>query len=101
MMKQNRVKQYAIPECYAKISDILCLMQELKANFNSLDDAFDNLKEILELGRANVFYFDCFKVGGCANCVWNGKRPQKCACCRRNREMKDNYREENNSGTVN
>lgn len=32
----------------------------------------------------------------CDGCKWNGKRHQKCSCCRRNRNMKDNYKEENN-----
>lgn len=31
----------------------------------------------------------------CDGCKWNGKRHQKCSCCRRNRNMKDNYKEEN------
>lgn len=30
----------------------------------------------------------------CADCKWKGKRHQKCTCCIRNRNMKDNYREE-------
>ena len=30
----------------------------------------------------------------CDGCKWNGKRYQKCSCCRRNRNMKDNYKEE-------
>ena len=29
----------------------------------------------------------------CGNCKWLGKRHQKCACCRRNHGMKDNYEE--------
>ena len=90
-MAMNRIKQNVIPEVYAKISDILCTIEELKVNCGTLNEAFESLNEILKLGRANLFYYDCFKVGGCANCVWNGKRPQKCACCRRNREMKDNF----------
>lgn len=31
----------------------------------------------------------------CDGCKWNGKRHQKCSCCRRNRNMKDNYKESN------
>lgn len=31
----------------------------------------------------------------CDGCKWNGKRYPKCSCCRRNRNMKDNYKEEN------
>lgn len=31
----------------------------------------------------------------CEGCMWaNRKRPQKCACCRRNSNMKDCYEEE-------
>ena len=89
----NAIKQYAIPEQYAKISDILRTMEELKANCETLNEVFESLTEILKMGRANFFYYDCFYVGGCANCVWNGKRPQKCACCRRNRLIKDNFKE--------
>ena len=28
---------------------------------------------------------------GCCGCKWDGKRHQKCSCCRRNHGMKDNY----------
>lgn len=28
---------------------------------------------------------------GCTGCRWWGVRPQKCSCCRRNANMKDNY----------
>lgn len=30
----------------------------------------------------------------CTWCSWLGKRVQKCSTCRRNRRMKDNYKEE-------
>lgn len=32
----------------------------------------------------------------CEHCRWNGRK-QKCACCRRNRHMKDNYEEVENA----
>ena len=41
---------------------------------------------------------DAVEVGSCDGCIYsNRKRPQKCSCCRRNRDMKDCYerREEN------
>lgn len=31
---------------------------------------------------------------GCAGCKWDGKRHQKCSCCRRNMNMKDNWEAE-------
>lgn len=34
------------------------------------------------------------QISECDGCKWNGKRHQKCSCCRRNRNMKDNYKEE-------
>lgn len=30
----------------------------------------------------------------CDGCYWRNRRYQKCSCCRRNRNMKDNYKEE-------
>lgn len=27
----------------------------------------------------------------CAGCVWKSKRHQKCSCCKRNYDLKDNY----------
>lgn len=41
---------------------------------------------------------DAVEVGNCEGCIYsNRKRPQKCSCCRRNRDLKDCYerREEN------
>ncbi len=41
---------------------------------------------------------DAVEVGSCEGCVYSHrKRPQKCSCCRRNRDLKDCYtrREEN------
>jgi len=29
----------------------------------------------------------------CADCKWKGERHQKCACCIRNKGMKDNYQD--------
>ena len=41
---------------------------------------------------------DAVEVGSCEGCIYSHrKRPQKCSCCRRNRDLKDCYerREEN------
>lgn len=41
------------------------------------------------LCMAKGFLEDAYK--SCEGCVWRGKRPQKCSCCRRNQLMKDCY----------
>jgi hypothetical protein len=37
---------------------------------------------------------DTVEVDNCDGCYWKEKvrRPSRCSCCRRNRDMKDNYR---------
>ena len=35
---------------------------------------------------------DDLKKMRCSDCKWKGKRYQRCSCCIRNRNMKDNYR---------
>ena len=41
--------------------------------------------------------FWAFDIGVCEGCIYsNRKRPQKCACCRRNPDMKDCYEEASN-----
>lgn len=37
--------------------------------------------------------WDSVKIGECDGCKWRD-RHQKCACCRRNRGLKENYEEE-------
>ena len=35
---------------------------------------------------------DMVEVGACEGCIFsNRKRPQKCSCCRRNKDLKDCY----------
>lgn len=37
---------------------------------------------------------DAIVAGSCDGCIYsNRKRPQKCSCCRRNRYLKDCYKE--------
>ncbi len=40
--------------------------------------------------------WDSVLIGDCVGCAYNGKRHQKCSCCRRNQYMKDNYKEVDN-----
>lgn len=55
------------------------------------------LKGLQRLHPTEIVDSGSILVGGytCDGCKWNGKRYQKCSCCRRNRNMKDNYKEEN------
>lgn len=46
-----------------------------------------------------LLLWDSIQIGDCDACRWRHTRHQKCSCCRRNRNMKDNFEEENN-GTV-
>ena len=46
------------------------------------------------LCMARDFLKDYFALGDCIGCRWRGVRPQKCSCCARNLDMKDNYKED-------
>ena len=40
---------------------------------------------------------DAVEAGTCEGCIYsNRKRPQKCSCCRRNKDLKDCYEAEEN-----
>lgn len=56
----------------------------------AMDVALLNVQQLLEMNRWNPIIFDSFLVGGCENCRWRNRK-QKCACCRRNRYLKDCY----------
>lgn len=61
----------------------------------------DIIPAVLETARkfiARLPAVDAVEVGSCEGCIYSHrKRPQKCSCCRRNRDLKDCYgrREEN------
>ena len=45
--------------------------------------------------KAGNSFSDMEYIGGCESCIYsNGRRPQKCSCCRRNRYLKDCYEED-------
>lgn len=67
------------------------------ADFQTRDELLLNVEQLLRTEYPKtMFVWDALKISECDGCKWNGKRYQKCSCCRRNRNMKDNYREENN-----
>lgn len=55
-----------------------------------MDNALLNLQQILQSDIHNPCLFETVEIGDCYNCRWR-KRPQKCACCRRNLHIKDCY----------
>mgnify|MGYP004615864043 CR=1 FL=1 len=58
-----------------------------------LEDGSDPREETAWKEYAEGPYLD---IGGdynsCIGCQWNGTRHQKCSCCIRNQNLKDNYR---------
>lgn len=58
-----------------------------------MDNALLNMQQLLQLDVYNPCLFEYMHFGGCENCRWKN-RPQKCACCRRNKHMKDCFEEE-------
>lgn len=65
------------------------------ADFQTRDELLLNVEQLLRTEYPKtMFVWDALKISECDGCKWNGKRHQKCSCCRRNRNMKDNYKEE-------
>ena len=49
---------------------------------------------VTEWDIENAPAVDAAEVGSCNGCIYsNRKRPQKCSCCRRNKDLKDCYEE--------
>ena len=65
------------------------------SDFHTRDKLLLNVETLLRMEYPKtLFVWDAVLMNECDGCVWNGKRHQKCSCCRRNRNMKDNYKEE-------
>lgn len=58
-----------------------------------MDNALLNVRQMVAIDRHNPIIFDYIDIGGCEKCVYKD-RPQKCSCCRRNRHIKDCYKED-------
>ena len=64
-------------------------------DFFTRDEMLLNVEQLLRMEYPKtMFGWDALQISECDGCKWNGKRHQKCSCCRRNRNMKDNYKEE-------
>lgn len=84
---------------YVNMTDFLNFLTERR---ESADDAMMEIYRkmvLLELSRDLIqMQPDHFApmdtipfVGECNGCKWKWVRPQKCSCCRRNRNLKDCY----------
>lgn len=83
---------------YVKVDDLLEYLDHLRKNRQITDSPYKdqcllNLRQLVDLNRWNPILFDFVEIGGCEKCRWR-ERHQKCACCRRNRHMKDCFEEE-------
>lgn len=81
---------------YVKFDDLIEYLKALRMNRSMdvspyMDNALLNIQQLLELDVYNPLIFDYIEIGGCEDCLWRN-RHQKCACCRRNRRLKDCYR---------
>lgn len=56
-------------------------------------EVLQNLEDMVRK-EPNLFHWDSVYIGDCNGCKWKFVRHQKCSCCRRNRNMKDNFEEE-------
>lgn len=83
---------------YVKVDDLLEYLDHLRKNRQITDSPYKdqcllNLRQLVDLNSWNPILFDFVEIGGCEKCRWR-ERHQKCACCRRNRHMKDCFEEE-------
>ena len=82
---------------YVNFDDLIEYLRALRMNRSInvspyMDNALLNIQQLLELDVYNPPIFDYIEIGGCEDCLWRN-RHQKCACCRRNRKLKDCYKE--------
>lgn len=82
---------------YVNVDHMISYLRDVRANQKVnvspyMDNALLNVQQLLELDRYNPIIFEWVSLGNCEGCIWKGKRPQKCSCCIRNRNMKDCYK---------
>lgn len=62
-------------------------------DFFARDSVLLNTEQLLRLTHC-LKPWDSVIIGDCDGCAYKEKRWQKCSCCRRNRNIKDCYKEE-------
>ena len=99
MLEENGEKKMTIKQALetfngAEIMSTNVPIRKLQAALVALVSA---AKRCMKFDK-QFFDGDLVEVGNCEGCIYSHrKRPQKCSCCRRNRDLKDCYerREEN------
>lgn len=89
---------------YVKLEHLLSYLKDARQNRKVnispyMDNALLNVIQLLELDPDTPF-FDFVDIGNCDGCEWKKSRHQKCSCCRRNQNMKDLYRRNDNDGLL-
>lgn len=83
---------------YINTDHFLEYLDKVRANRNVnvnpyMDNALLNVRQMIAIDMHNPCLFDFVDIGNCDGCEWKNTRPQKCSCCRRNRHIKDCYKE--------
>jgi hypothetical protein len=61
-------------------------------DFMTRDSLLLSVELALRSDYSQLAFWDAIQIGDCADCVGQ-EVPQNCSCCRRNRHLKDNYKE--------
>lgn len=61
-------------------------------DFMTRDSLLLSVELALRSDYSQLAFWDAIQIGDCAGCVGQ-EVPQNCSCCRRNRHLKDNYKE--------
>lgn len=82
---------------YVNFDNIVEYLRVIRMNSKINDspymvNALLNLQQLIDRDVYNPCIFDVVDIGGCDECYWKN-RYQKCSCCRRNRKLKDCYKE--------
>ena len=84
---------------YVNLDNVLEYLDAVRSNRNVntnpyMDNALLNVRQMLDHTiLLNPFMTDWVIIGECNGCIYKNNRHQKCSCCRRNRKLKDCYKE--------
>lgn len=80
------------------------LIREAKGTFR-IEEMYADIDSIIDMPSEDEYIADHLIANGvtiipeCKGCVYaNRKRPQKCSCCRRNKDMADLFKPESPKG---
>lgn len=97
--EENRLTWYGKMVEYVNVEHLIECLRQVRLNRKAndspyMDSALLNLIQLLEGNFIvnNPLLADSIAIGGCDACE-NKRKHQKCSCCRRNRYLKDNFKE--------